>query len=124
MDYDAWKYSPPTPHPYVQQVVNSHLDRARQYMPPAGETNPYWVRTWPGANTVNTHVVDKSPYGDDVQGWTACDKDKGTCDVILMRNADRECVEGHENMHAAGWDHPNHRRGFICPTTGLQLPHK
>lgn len=80
------------------------------------ESNPYWVKTWEGSKDApEIFVVDKHPYGDEVKGWTMCDKDKRACQIILLRNADREYTEAHERKHASGWDHPNYPR-HLSPT--------
>jgi hypothetical protein len=76
----------------------------------------YWQKTWEGAaEEPQFHVIDKSPWGEGVQGLTVCDKDKRQCHILILRNADRECVEAHERKHAAGYDHPDYPRAFICP---------
>ena len=108
MDYGDWRLGPPQLDPKVQALSKA----LAQPQPPA--ENGYWQRTWPGADTVNVHVVDKHPYGDEVKGWTVCDKNKRLCDILIQRNADRACVEEHERQHAAGYDHPDHPRGYIC----------
>lgn len=106
MDYGDWRLGPPQLDPKVEAL-------AKVLVQPPKEDG-YWKRTWPGADTVNVHVVDNLPYGAGVQGWTVCDKNKKMCDILIQRNADRACVEEHERRHAAGYDHPDHRRGFIC----------
>ena len=79
-------------------------------------SKPYWVKTWEGAKEEPQIVVlDKSPYGEGVKGWTICDKDKRACHIILLRNADRESTEAHERKHVSGWDHPDYPR-HLSPT--------
>lgn len=78
-------------------------------------TIPYWERTWEGALTTTTHVVAASPWGQEVKGWTVCDKVRRHCDIFIVSTADYECVKAHELRHAAGWDHPKYPRAFICP---------
>ena len=80
----------------------------------ASVPSEYWERTWEGALTTKTHVVGSSPWGSEVKGWTVCDKAARKCDILIVDNADRECVEAHERRHAAGWDHPRYPRAFIC----------
>lgn len=76
----------------------------------------YWERTWEGALTTKVHVVGASPWGPTVKGWTVCDKKARHCDILIVANADYDCVLRHEKHgHAAGLDHPKYRHAFICP---------
>jgi hypothetical protein len=59
-------------------------------------------------------LVGGSPWGPSVKGWTVCDKPKRHCDIFITASADYECVKAHELRHAAGFDHPDYRRAFIC----------
>jgi hypothetical protein len=120
-NYSAWRLGPAQMGALDVPVVQPALEMPP--IPPGVQLNdkdPYWVKTWPGAKDVKINVVDKlaAQYGHGVQGWTSCDKDAGTCDIIINRNADRDCVEKHERHHASGWDHPEYPKGFICPETG------
>ena len=76
-------------------------------------SDTYWERTWEGALTTNIRLVTASPWGPEVKGWTVCDKAKRHCDILIVSNADRDCVEAHERRHAAGWDHPKYSRAFM-----------
>lgn len=76
---------------------------------------PYWVKTWDGATSTQIEVVDQTPWGDSVGGWTVCDKKARTCTILISRSADYDCVKAHEEKHAAGYDHPEYPTGFICP---------
>lgn len=114
MDYGDWRLGPPQLDPKVQAMAQA-LSRPNATEP---EQKGYWVRTWPGAESVELHMIDKSPWGAGVQGWTLCDKDKRQCQIMLLRNADREKVEAHERRHAAGWDHPDYPEGFISEMPG------
>jgi len=76
---------------------------------------PYWERTWEGALTTRTHVIDISPYGPNVQGWTVCDKVRRHCDILIVSSVNRQCVEAHEMVHASGVDHPQYRYHLGCP---------
>jgi|RifCSPhighO2_12_1023870.scaffolds.fasta_scaffold67019_3 hypothetical protein len=111
-DYSNWRFGPPQLDPKVEALAKV-LATGNNVTPP--KEDGYWVRTWPGAESVNLNVVDKHPYGDEVKGWTVCDKNKKMCDILINRNADRACVEGHERRHAAGYDHPDYPRAYICP---------
>lgn len=113
MDYGDWRLGAPQIDPEVQAVVKAL--RAPNVSPP--EQNGYWVKTWPGAETVDVQVVDKlgANYGPGVKGWTVCDKNKRSCQIMILRNADRACIEEHERRHAAGYDHPDYPKAFICP---------
>jgi hypothetical protein len=75
---------------------------------------PYWVKTWDGALETQVVLVDQSPWGDNVGGWTVCDKTARKCTILISRAADYDCVKRHEEKHAAGFDHPDYRQGFIC----------
>lgn len=115
MDYGDWKLGPTQ---FAQALTTPP---AAQYAPTTDEIakalqGQYWKRTWEGsASDPEIVMVDKSPWGDGVKGWTACDKDKRSCQIMLLKNAaNRECVEKHERMHAAGIDHPDYPRGFVC----------
>jgi hypothetical protein len=110
MDYGDWRLGPPQLDPKVQAMAQA-LQR-----PAPPPDNGYWQKTWEGAlNNPEIFVVDKHPYGEGVKGWTVCDKTKRQCQIIMLRNANRECVEAHERQHAAGYDHPNYPRAYICP---------
>lgn len=114
MDYGDWRLGPPQFDPKVQAMAKALAQP--NAIPP--EQNGYWVKTWPGATSVEVHTIDKSPYEQGVQGWTLCDKAKRQCQIMLLRNADRDKVEAHERRHAAGWDHPDYPEGFISTLPG------
>jgi hypothetical protein len=111
MDYGDWKMGAPQLDPGVMATIQA-LRRPNATAPQEGA---YWQRTWPGANEVEISTVDQSPWGGGVQGWTNCDKDRKHCQIMILKNANRQCVEEHERKHAAGYDHPNHPRAYICP---------
>ena len=113
MDYGDWRFGPQQIAP---QVLAEQLRRPIAEAPAKVGPGEYWQKTWEGATQEPTFVtVDQSPWGKGVQGWTACDKDKRQCQIMLLKNADRQCVEAHERKHAAGFDHPNYPRAYICP---------
>ncbi len=106
MDYGDWRLGP-------QQLAEALKAPAPQMAAP--ELAGYWKKTWEGAaSEPEIFTVDNLPYGPDVKGWTACDKDRRHCQIMLLRNADRDCVEAHERKHAAGFDHPDYPRAYIC----------
>ena len=108
MDYSDWRLGPPQKAAIMAQALKRQA--------PPDTSAGYWQKTWDGATEEpEIFVVDQSPWGAGVQGWTVCDKDKRKCQIIMLRNADRQCVETHERQHVAGFDHPNHERGYICP---------
>ena len=116
MDYGDWRLGP-------AQYAKS-LETQVSPLAPTPESiakalqGQYWQRTWEGATQEpEISTVDNlaAQYGPGVKGWTTCDKDKRTCQIIMLKNANRDCVERHERMHAAGLDHPDHPRGYICP---------
>ena len=74
----------------------------------------YWVRTWDGALTTELQVIDRMPWGAEVLGVTICDKARRHCNIIISKDADRECTEAHERKHAAGLDHPEYRIHAAC----------
>ena len=116
MDYGDWRLGPAQ---YAQAIEA----QAHPLSPTPADIakalqGQYWQRTWEGsAQEPEIYDVDKlsSQYGPGVKAWTACDKDKRTCQIMMLRNANRECVERHERMHVAGLDHPNYPRAYICP---------
>lgn len=111
--YGDWRLGAPQLDPKVQEMAKL-LARPNAQIP---EQNGYWQQTWPGAESVTIHPVDQNPYKQEgIQGWTVCDKDKRTCQIMILKNAPRDCVEAHERKHAAGYDHPNHPSAFTCPT--------
>lgn len=116
MDYGDWRFGTPQLDPKVQATIQA-LRQPNAVAPVKVGPGEYWQQTWPGAESVDLQVVDNlgAQYPEGVQGWTTCDKDKRTCTILMLRNANRECVEAHERKHAAGYDHPNYPRGYICP---------
>lgn len=115
MDYGDWKLGPPQLDPGIQATIQA-LKRPNVTPP---KQDGYWVKTWPGAEEVNVYSVDNNPWQgnaafDNVQGWTTCDKTKRQCQIMILRNANRECVEEHERRHAAGYDHPGFVESFAC----------
>ena len=111
MDYGDWRLGAPQLDPKVQATVQA-LRRPNAIPPP--ENSAYWVKTWPGAEDVEIHDIDKNPWARPVNGWTVCDKDKKRCQIMIMKNADRSCVEQHERRHAAGYDHPDYLESLSC----------
>ena len=111
MDYGDWRLGAPQLDPKVQATVQA-LRKPNAVPPP--ENSGYWVKTWPGANDVEIHAVDQQPWPQPVNGWTVCDKDKKRCQIMIMKNADRACVEQHERRHAAGYDHPDYLESLSC----------
>ena len=112
MDYLDWELNPPT----KAEMLAEQLRRPIAELPVKFGPGEYWQKTWEGATEEpQFSVIDKSPWGEGVQGWTVCDKDKRQCHILILRNADRECVEAHERKHAAGFDHPDYPRAYICP---------
>ena len=112
MDYGDWRFAPPT----KAEVLAEQIRRPIAELPTNVGPGEYWQKTWEGAGEEPQFVViDKSPWGEGVQGWTTCDKNKRQCQIMLLRNADRQCVEAHERKHAAGYDHPNYPQAYICP---------
>ena len=119
MDYGDWWFQIPDLNQTIQMIKTD----ATNSWPPQIDTSKldleYWKKTWEGAVTSpEIFTVDNQPYGPSVQGWTVCDKQGKTCQIILNKNADRDQVEPHEKMHAAGWDHPGflqHLPGYLKP---------
>ena len=115
-DYSDWRLGPAQYAQAIEAAANplapTPADIAKALQ------GQYWRRTWEGA-TQDPQImsVDKmsAQYPEGVKGWTACDKDKRACQIIMLRNANRDCVERHERMHAAGLDHPNYPQAYICP---------
>ena len=105
MDYGDWRLGTPQLDPQVQAIAKA-LRRPNAVPPP--ENSTYWVRTWPGAEDVEIFDIDKNPWAQPVNGWTVCDKDKRKCQIMILKNVDRACVEQHERRHAAGYDHPDY----------------
>lgn len=119
MDYNDWLHSPPAEMPFGQ-TLSAVLESS---WPPKIDTSKmdtgYWKKTWEGAaKEPSIHVVDVHPYGNGVEGWTICDKQGRSCEIIITRKADYDRVKKHEYMHALGWDHPEHSKhlpGYISP---------
>ena len=113
MDYSDWRLGAPQLDQKVQAMAQS-LRRPNAVPPPAD--SKYWVQTWPGAEDVEIHAIDKNPWPQPVHGWTVCDKDKKRCQIMILKNmkADRDCVEAHERRHAAGYDHPDYLETLEC----------
>ena len=114
MDYGDWRLGAPQLAAAMQQ--QAHPLAPTQEAIAKALQGQYWKRTWEGSATdPEISTIDQSPWGSEVKGWTTCDKDKRSCQIMLLKNANRECVERHERMHAAGLDHPDHPRAYICP---------
>lgn len=112
MDYADWRFGPPQ----KAEVLAEQLRRPIAEAPANVGPSQYWQKTWEGAAEEPQFVIiDQSPWGQGVKGWTACDKDKRQCQIMILRNANRDCVEAHERKHAAGYDHPNYPMAYICP---------
>ena len=110
-DYSDWRLGPPQLDQQVQAIAKA---LRRPNAEPIPENSAYWKRTWPGADDVEIYVVETNPWGRPAHGWTVCDKDKKKCEIMILRNADRQCVEKHERRHAAGYDHPGYYETFDC----------
>ena len=119
MDYGDWRFQLPD----LNQTIQMIEAEAQNSLPPQIDMSnmdlEYWKKTWEGALTApNIHIIDNQPWGPSVQGWTSCNKQDRTCAIMIDRKADRDHVEPHEKMHAAGWDHPGflqHLPGYLKP---------
>ena len=127
MDYGDWRLGAPQ----LAEALQAQSASQHPLAPTAEDLakalqGQYWQRTWLGADKVNVNVVDQWPYGDGVQGYTVCDKDKRLCDILIKRGADREYVEKHERMHTSGIDHPDHPKHLSPTDSPLNLisPHR
>jgi len=76
--------------------------------------DPYWEKTWEGADTIETRDVDFMPWPN-VNGYAACDKKTKHCILIMNNRApDYGCTLEHEKTHAAGFDHPTGGTHLTC----------
>lgn len=121
MDYGDWRLGPPQLAEALQvQSASQHPLAPTSADLAKALQGQYWKRTWPGAETVNVNVVDKWPYGEGVNGYTICDKNKRLCDIMIRGGADLEAVEKHERMHTSGVDHPDYPR-HLSPESTLNI---
>lgn len=116
MDYNDWKFGPPT---LDKGVLQSFEERPFVPLTPpsgVGGDNPYWKKTWAGAKREpQVIVIDNLPAAySGLNGWTTCDKETGMCILFISSKADRQCVEQHERYHASGWDHPGYETSLGC----------
>jgi hypothetical protein len=66
-------------------------------------STPYWERTGDPAQKIVVHSVGGAPWPG-VVGWAQ--NEAGICHIYISRTApNRACVEAHERMHCAGFDH-------------------
>lgn len=117
LDYDAWRFAPPTMQQTVPATQADWIAK-RDALVKALANDPYWQKTWEGADSYRTETVDSWPaaYGQ-VQGYANCDQKNKQCVILLRKGATRETLD-HELSHAAGYDHPGNKMDL----TGWSMP--
>ena len=101
VSYLNWRLQEPTLQEVLEKKWPLEVDTSKMDM-------KYWKKTWEGAKSFpEVILVDKNPY-QDVYGWTVCDKENRSCQIIIDKTADYHRTKLHELMHALGWDHPDY----------------